>query len=341
MVDSPRHDHRRPAPGHGVRDRRSSRADAALGTDGVDAIFVCPPSHDHDGTTVCGKHHGCHCDKCRARNAADSRTRRKLIAYGRYDSGLVDILPVREHVERLQSFGYGLQRISELAEVSLWAVIRSVNRDDTSVKRIRRQTADRLLALQPDVRTLAPSAHVPATATQRRLQALMCMGWSLSKIGTRLGRDKQVMSRTLHSDRVEAATHLAVASLYDDLWDQVPPSDTPTQRAVNASVRAYARKHNWVPPLGWDDIENDAEPMTADDDDSIDEIAVELAMQGNDVKLTVAERREALTRLHARKWADPLIAETLHVDSRTVLRDRQELGLEAYEYDELVKRGAA
>ena len=40
-------------------------------------------------------------------------------------------------------------------------------------------------------------------------------------------------------------------------------------------------------------------------------------------------------RLHALRWSDGRIAETLHITSKTVMRIRQELGLESFEVAEI------
>jgi WhiB family redox-sensing transcriptional regulator len=60
-----------------------------------------------------------------------------------------------------------------------------------------------------------------------------------------------------------------------------------------------------------------------------DDVAIDLAVAGERVDLTPAERREALRRLHAARLSDPQIAERLGLHVRTVLRLRSELGLPA------------
>jgi DNA-binding LacI/PurR family transcriptional regulator len=103
--------------------------------------------------------------------------------------------------------------------------------------------------------------------------------------------------------------------------------------------RALAK--GWVSPLAWDDIDNDPEPVTTEATDEIDEVAVTLACDGQKVKLNPVERREAVRRLHAERYTDPLIAETIGCGTKTALLIRQELGLKTWPYSELVKRGAA
>jgi hypothetical protein len=64
-------------------------------------------------------------------------------------------------------------------------------------------------------------------------------------------------------------------------------------------------------------------------------------MHGERVRLTPAERREAVTRLHRLRWSDGRIAEALHCADRTVLRIREELHLEAFDQTTLQRKGAA
>lgn len=75
-----------------------------------------------------------------------------------------------------------------------------------------------------------------------------------------------------------------------------------------------------------------AAPATAlrlPDDGHMDEIAVERAMNGDPVSLTTTERAEAIRRLAARGVSDSTIAKRLHCSDKTVLRVRQEQGVQS------------
>jgi hypothetical protein len=137
--------------------------------------------------------------------------------------------------------------------------------------------------------------------------------------------------------RVTAPTYRAVCALFDQLWSS-PQSGARAQQAL-----AVAKDLRWVGPLAWDDIDDpDESPNLRGSDDEvggIDEMAVDLAIIGEGVKLTGAERREAIVRLHAQRLSDRRIADILRISDRTVLRIRQELNLPAFDADSLA--GAA
>ncbi|WP_336642313.1 hypothetical protein [Microbacterium sp. MMO-56] len=287
-----------------------------------------------------------------------SETRRnyrrlQLKAYGRYDTGLVDADPVREHLIMLGEFGLGYKRVAAIAGLGITPVRNVIwGRQDPGPrkgemqKRIKRETAEAILAVKPDISLLAGGARIPARGAHRRLQALVARGWSQSKLSDRLGQGRGNFGLMMNRDHVTADLHRRVAQLFDELWDQLPPNEEWRDKIAYSRTIAYATQRRWLPPLAWDDIDNDIEPPVAVEETDeegvdVDEMAVELAISGDRVRLTPAERRECVRRLHASRWSDGRIAETIHCADRTVLRIREELGLEAFDQSELRERGAA
>lgn len=311
---------------------------------------ICPADHKHELTGTCYVVHRCGCQPCRHARAAAEMRRHRLKAYGRYDNGLVDVAPVREHVEHLQEFGYGWKRIAVLAGVGNTTVSQIIYgrkgsssdpRKGEQLKRIKRETAEKILAVHADVDLLADGATIPARGTQRRVQALIAIGYSQSDIARRIGMNVSNFGLMLKRTRVSMGTHRAVVAVFDELCMTVPAHDGWRQKSVYNRSIGYAQARRWLPPLAWDDIDNDPEPAVVDGDDDVDDIAVELAVAGEQVRLNHAERREAITRAHSKNWSDGFTAERLHLNIRTVQRIRAELGLEAHASDDLVKRGAA
>lgn len=90
-----------------------------------------------------------------------------------------------------------------------------------------------------------------------------------------------------------------------------------------ASVRTRRRT------LGIEPSPRRGRPSKAQQEAFRDEVAIDLAMAGERVPLTSAERREAVRRLHATRVTDREIAERLGLNVRTVFRIRAELGLPA------------
>ncbi|WP_221585583.1 hypothetical protein [Microbacterium sp. G2-8] len=318
--------------------------------------LICPPEHAHADTTVCYIQHKCRCDACREHRSEVELLRRRQVAFGRWDTGLVDADPAREHVELLGEFGIGYKRVARLADVSVTVVRNLVyGRQDAGprkgehVKRVKRETAERILAVKPDLDALAPSASVPALGTRRRLQALVTLGWSPQRIAPRVGLSPTNMTRVMTCDRVSVATHRAVAAAYDELWNIAPPRAAWHDAAAYSRARRLARERRWLPPLAWDDPDTDAEPPvvpdrvepTDGDEPVLDEVAIELACAGEQVRLSKPERLEAVRRLHALRCSDRRIAQLLHRTDRTVLRDRQELGLPAHDLATIREKATA
>lgn len=305
---------------------------------------TCPVDHKHGATANCYTSHGCRCRGCRAGRAAATNQWRKQKAYGRWVPPYVAAEPVRQHVAHLRAFGMGCVRIAEVAGVSTNAIQALVfGRKDlpgVPTVKISRDSAEKLLAVKAEISNMRPSALVPARGVQRRLQALAARGWSLTETARLLGIERRNFM-FMTSERCMVRTHLEVAALYDRLWDQEPPRETRTQRNTYSRTVAMARRRGWLPPLAWDDIDNDVTPPATERSGELDELAVELACAGERVRLTAEERRAAVRILHGRRWSDQLIASRLHVRDRTVLRIRQELGLSAFPQDELVRAVAA
>lgn len=314
------------------------------------ARFICPQEHKHDETRTCYVAHKCRCDGCTEGSRASEEKRRRQHLYGTFDNGLVDAAPVRAHIETLQASGLGWKRIAELSGVGYTAISQLIygrkgsNTDPRKgevLKRVSREKAEKILALQPSIEFLREGALVPALGTHRRIQALVCNGWSLNAISTRLGNDTSNLTTLLRRDHVRKATHQAVEALFAELWNVQAPTSTWHEKASATRAIRYAKARRWLPPLAWDDPDTDREPPTVEDDDLVDEMVVELALEGERLRLTPAERRECVSRLHRRRWSDGLIAETIGCNPRTVERIRDELGLIAFDQTELRARGAA
>lgn len=296
-----------------------------------------PAQHQH-GTYVAYTLDRCRCLPCVAATSEYNADLTRRHAYGQ--PPYVDADPVREHIARLRATGLGLKTIAKASGVSHGALSKLAyghpRPDGTRrppSRRVKRTTAQKILRVTSA--HASEGSRVPAVGAMRRLRALVRLGWSAKQLAARSGLDNQVIYALVQGRRPTAhAGHVrAVAALYDELWDQAPPETNKWAKVAAARSRRRAAEAGWAPPVAWDDdtIDNpDASP--ADDIDGepgVDEMAVERAIAGDKVPLTRTERQEVVKRLAWEGLSDGQIARRAHVTTKTVLRDRQELGLES------------
>ena len=235
------------------------------------------------GTAAMYSHGRCRCTPCRTAAADAARHRYRMIAYGQWQP-FTDATPVREHVRSLQAQGLGWQRIAELAGVAPPTVSSMLygrsGRPPTG--KIRVDTARALLAFQPALADLPPTAPVAADGTVRRLQALAATGWSAQRLAGDLNINKTHVRKIICGKypRVTAATARAVRGLYDSLWDRPPPEGDRWEKVAAVRTRNHARQQGWPPPCAWndDEIDNpDAQPVPGWERDGQRETAGDVA----------------------------------------------------------------
>lgn len=169
-----------------------------------------------------------------------------------------------------------------------------------------------------------PLTTVDATGTRRRIQALACLGHTPAALARSMGRAPASVQRTMKRDRVTNATADEIRTLYDRWSNKPPAEDSPA--AIRC--RKWAAKKGFAPPMAWDDDSiDDPHAERADqvpDTPEIDETGVRLVMGGIPMRLTGADRNEAMRRLLAAKVPNARIAELLmmSVGAATKFRKR-------------------
>lgn len=90
------------------------------------------------------------------------------------------------------------------------------------------------------------SVRSDAVGVERRLRALVAIGWTQSYLGDQLGYDPSWVAKLANNPRrrVNRDTYQAVA----DLYDRLSMTPGPSQEA-----RDRAKARGWAPPLAWDD----------------------------------------------------------------------------------------
>ncbi|MBS3177725.1 MULTISPECIES: hypothetical protein [unclassified Pseudoclavibacter] len=294
---------------------------------------VCPQDHKHAETGTCYVFHKCRCTPCREGRARAEQRRRKAKAYGRFDTGLVDVEPVREHMLALSELGVGYKRVAELAGLGITPVRNIIfGRQDPGprkgemLKHVKRETAEAILAVTADASALAGGASMSSLGARRRVQALVARGWTLSKLGKQLGETPTNFITSLGRASITVRRHKAIADLYEQLWNVAPPAELWHDKTARTRALNYAAARRWLPPMAWDDIDTDPEPPVAEaDDDAVDHAVITLALAGDSVRLSSSERRECVRILTDREWSAQRIADQLQCTPRTVVRIRGEL----------------
>lgn len=232
-------------------------------------IDGCTHRNPHRHGTVLGyQKHRCPCRPCLDAYNAYNKRCNYLRESGR--SNYVPAAPIREHVQQLINNGWTiplLEKATGINRTSIRVLLGQAPGKPTS-RRVTRATAHHLTALPISAPTDHPAPAdglMPAIGTKRRLQALVANGWPQTWLATRIGWTSANFNQLVKDDRpnVNARTHHAVTTLYNELWNQQPPTDTTDQQRRVTIARTTARKHGYVPPLAWDDdtIDNpDATP---------------------------------------------------------------------------------
>jgi hypothetical protein len=151
-------------------------------------------------------------------------------------------------------------------------------------------------------RALYGDRLIPALGSSRRIQALMCLGWSTPAIASRAGIHPKQVWWTTQQEHVTRAVAARIAAAYEAMHMALPPTDTKSQRISVAVTRKNAERNGFAPPLAWDDIDRDAKPVGkvrhGGFKDSVDEAMIDRVLRGGERprKLTKAEAREVYRR---------------------------------------------
>ncbi|GGM55732.1 hypothetical protein GCM10012275_28560 [Longimycelium tulufanense] len=162
---------------------------------------------------------------------------RKRLLYGEY--GYRDAESARAHVRQLRALGWTYEQIAEAAGISAWVA----HHLDTRPKRHVKAETERALLAVP----LVPRAsHRPVShiGTQRRVRALMRMGWTTEEVARRAGIKVRTLRTVISRGGMSYNIHLRVARVYDELSHTPGPS---------GGAAGKARHLGYAPPLAWDD----------------------------------------------------------------------------------------
>ena len=209
----------------------------------------------------------------------------------------------RRHLGALEVAGLTREMVARLAKVSVEDLATISSPDEVSIDA---SVAQRVLAV-----TFHPSDDrqwTPGVGAQRRIRALVAMGFPFDDLAQRVG----VSSDVLESLPARGLIHVALWTSIDRLYDEL--SMTPD--APDPAVRDWARDvQNWSPPLAWDDDEIDdyrARSHRPRGRQILDPVAVERRLSGErSVPLTQADQEAIVKLAVAEKWSMLWLADVL------------------------------
>lgn len=142
---------------------------------------------------------------------------------------------------------------------------------------------------------------VPVLGTQRRIRALMALGWTTTDIADAAGLcHRAKVSQILNGQNgkpaqwVTRTTADRIAAVYERLSMRIPP-----HTRARARTRTIATSRGYAPPLAWDNIDDpDEQPAgTTHDPDIVDPTVVDRILAGDwRLPATRAERLEVIRR---------------------------------------------
>lgn len=229
----------------------------------------------------------------------------------------VDAKPTRAKLQRFVDVNVPYRAISRACGLSDTAVGNIVDGRNTHVQRA---TAERIAALTLSAIYDQEHGTVPSIGAQRRVQALMALGWPKQELEAAGIPSTQLVTRPRSQVSVEGWRQ--VKDVYDELSMTRGPSEITRNRAI---ARGYP------PPLAWDDDTLDdpeAKPHQGTGTGTeIDNVAVARAVGSHPkaapVPLTPPDQLATVRELTTRGTSVADIAAIVGTSERTVLRWRK------------------
>ncbi|MET4094589.1 hypothetical protein [Arthrobacter sp. UYCu712] len=283
----------------------AARVEARKTREGIKRECQCPIANHVHGERTTYVVDKCRCRPCTDAASADERTRQRQHAFGRYDSGRVDADPVRAHMQYLMDNGISIKRMAALTGLAASTVgaIRwgRHERGHAPYPRVKKTTADKILALKPALENMAPNSYVDSTGTVRRVQALVAIGWSQASLGRQLGIEPGNFGVFMKASQCTAKRALAVRDIYEQCWNKPQTGTDWHSKTAATRARNYAKSRGWLPPMAWDDDEIDmpaATPELGGSDKLRDTIGEDVEYMAK----TGATRDEIAERLGSGSW---------------------------------------
>lgn len=189
---------------------------------------------------------GCRCAECSTTNRRYDKKLR--FDHARTGSRRVPADKAHQHLLSLLDDGASVKSIADqLGLMHTSSVYQMLKRP-----KMRRDTFNRVMSVRLEVGD-TEWRTMDAVGCERRLKALMYMGWKLVDIGRRTGIDGTVLSDIIRgvTPKVRQRTFIRLR----DFYDQNSMIDGGSNRS-----KLRAQREGWLSPLAWDDIDRDRKP---------------------------------------------------------------------------------
>lgn len=228
---------------------------------GIIKDCACKRARHRHGTYGAYTVDRCRCDDCR--EAARLYRKRTKLAAANGRSNRIPCDRAVAHLRLLTANGWNPHQIAIASGIAPTTIVHMLARGRYTLRR----TEQAILSIPAHTRPA--SGYIDPTGTRRRVHALTALGWPQAWIARRLGIEESSLRQTMAAGIVQATTADAIAALYDQMWAELPPTRTLTERRFVATARNLAARNGWAPPLAWDNIDNPKEkPRGVSRDDS-------------------------------------------------------------------------
>jgi hypothetical protein len=207
----------------------------------------------------------------------------------------LDVTEVRRHIAQQAS-----RHLPEGAKPISRSVVHRIEKGHQA--RVRPSIGRALMQVAPaDLRADSPDdeTFVPKVGAQRRVQALLWLGWRYQDMEALIDGPMALSATILSAGRwVTARNHERIKAMYDQLCMSEGPS---------RKTRTIARQKGYAPPLAWDEDTIDDPEATPD----IEWLVARVLEREPDVleAITPDDRDRIIRSLHYQGYADTVICE--------------------------------
>lgn len=153
-----------------------------------------------------------------------------------------------EHLRKLSDAGMSQRSIEVVAGVPHNTVSNIVTGKVLSVSPERHEA---LQNVRP-VTFRRKGSYVDSRASQRRLGALMVLGWTLAELGRRYEVNPRVLARTFDQTRMQSWSAVRISKMFDDLSATFPPKSKPQDITASKRAQKWAMGKGYHPPMFWE-----------------------------------------------------------------------------------------